>query len=291
MDTPQKRKAYFLGANRLGDFLCTTPVIRGFRQQNPDVFITYIVPDVPYTRILEGNPDIDRIVYSKDVQLETEPSLSVQLEEEDIVYHFDIQQVCRAQPTVFNDHIARGFGRVLGIPVDSVRPVVTLVRSDLDAARALVSRPYIILAMHTGSTVISADNRLVLKDWIFENWLRLAAMIPSIGDFDIIAIGAASDPQVRSRFFRNLYGLPVKIMAALLHQAACVVSVESGISHLCHAVDAPLVLLFSRFVSFPWAFPREASFCRVLYKDPCFITPGEVLANMKLILSHNYTLI
>jgi ADP-heptose:LPS heptosyltransferase len=281
------RKAYFLGANRLGDFLCTTPVIHGFRQKNPDAFITYIVQDAPFTRILDGNPDIDRVVYSKELLLhEANPDfLPVGIDADAELYRFDIQEVCRAQPTVFNDHIARGFSRVLGISVGSVRPIVRLSSEDLAAAAQLTNKPYIILSMHTGSTVIASDGRLVLKDWIFENWLRLAAMIPLLGNFDIIAIGSDTDPRVPSRYFRNLYGLPIRVLAALLGRAACVISVESGISHLCHAVDAPLVLLYSRYISFPWAFPREASACRVIFKDPCFISAAEVFSTLRSILS------
>jgi ADP-heptose:LPS heptosyltransferase len=287
METKQERKAYFLGANRLGDFLCTTPVIHGFRQKNPDAFITYIVQDAPFTRILDGNPDIDRVVYSKELLVdEAIPDfLTAGIGADAELYRFDIQEVCSARPTVFNDHIAKGFSRVLGISVGSVRPIVRLSSEELGAAAQLVQKPYIILSMHTGSTVIATDGSLVLKDWIFENWLRLAGMIPLLGDFDIIAIGSDSDPQVSSRYFRNLYGLPIRVLAALLGGAACVISVESGISHLCHAVDAPLVLLYSRFISFPWAFPREASVCRVIYKDPCFISAEEVLSSLKLILS------
>ena len=281
------RKAYFLGANRLGDFLCTTPVIRGFRQKNPDAFITYIVQDAPFTRILDGNPDIDRVVYCKELAVDgTNPDfLPLGIDADAELYRFDIQEVCSARPTVFNDHIAKGFSRVLGIAVGSVRPVVRLSAEDLAAAAGLASKPYIILSMHTGSTVISTDGRLVLKDWIFENWLRLAGSIPSLGDFDIIAIGSETDPQVSSRYFRNLYDLPIGVLAALLSRAACVISVESGISHLCHAVDAPLVLLYSRYISFPWAFPREASVCRVIYKDPRVISPDEVLSSLKMILA------
>lgn len=287
MDPIQKRKAYFLGAHRLGDFLCTTAVIHAFRVQNPDAHITYIVHDDPYTRILEGNPDIDRIVYSKDLTVDTPtpPHLPVDLETDSEVYRFDIHRVCNSQYNVFHDHIARGFANDLHIPLDSVRPIVTLSAEDYAAARSLTPKPYIVLAMHTGSTVIASDLRLVLKDWILEHWLRLAQLIPTLGDFDIIAIGSASDTPIQSRFFRNLYGLPIKVLAATLQTAAGVISVESGISHLCHAVDAPLVLLYSRYVSFPWAYPREAGNCHVIYKDPAFITPAEVFAALKAILT------
>jgi len=293
MDTVQKRKVYFLGANRLGDFLCTTAVIRGFRIQNPDVHISYIVHDAPYTRILEGNPDIDQVVYNNDLKVdESAPRhLIKKLEADGEVYYFDIFRVCTSSYNVFRDHIARGFANDLHIRLDSVKPVVTLSATDYAAAGSLTKKPYIVLAIHTGSTVIANDLRLVLKDWIVEHWLRLAQMIPGLGDFEIVAIGSLSDSPIQTRFFRNLYGLPIKVIAALCQKAACVISVENGISHLCHAVDAPMILLYSRHVSFPWAYPREAGQCRVIYKDPVFITPAEVYSSLKEILRSNTVLI
>jgi ADP-heptose:LPS heptosyltransferase len=287
MDPIQKRKVYFLGANRLGDFLCTTAVIRGFRTQNPDAHITYIVHDAPYTRLLESNPDIDCIVYDKNLKVDASlrDYLPEGLEADSPLYCFDIHRVCDSSYNVFRDHITRGFAKDLQIRLESVRPVITLAEEDYADARHFTKKPYIVLAMHTGSTVIASDLRLVLKDWIVEYWLRLAQQIPSLGDFDIIAIGSNADVPIRSRFFRNLYGLPIKTIAAICEKAACVISVENGISHLCHAVDAPMVLLYSRYVSFPWAYPREAGNCHVIYKDPVLISPEEVYAALKSILS------
>lgn len=292
VDMKQKKKAFFIGFNRLGDFLCTTPVIRSFRQLNPLTFITYIVQDAPYCKVLEGNPDIDRIIYSKELYQHGEKILSeewlrtlpIDIEEPSYLYRFNIHEVCRVTPTVFNDHISRGFARVLGIPVDSVRPVVRLSQTETEEARALVKKPYILISMHASSEVVATGGHRVLKDWLLERWLRLAKSIHALGDVDVIAVGAETDLQVPSRYFRNLYGLPIKVVAALLREAACVVTVESGILHLCHAVDAPVVAIFSRYVPFSWAFPREAGCCRIIYKDPRSVSSDEVFSAVKSIL-------
>ena len=58
-------KAVFLGVNALGDTLCTTPVIRAFRRANPGTAIVYLTQAAPFTRILDGNPDIDLLIYSE----------------------------------------------------------------------------------------------------------------------------------------------------------------------------------------------------------------------------------
>ena len=289
----RRKKAFFLGVNRLGDFLCTTPAISGFRKLNPDIFITYIVQNAPYCRLLDDNPDIDMVIYNEDLYLYGEKvlceewlhQLPIDIDEPSYLYRFNIHEVCRIKPTVFDDHISRGFARVLQIPIDSVRPIVRLTDKEVTVARTFVQKPYIVISMHAGSEVVATGGHLVLKDWIIERWLRLAKSIPSLGDFDVIAIGSEKDIQVQSRYFRNLYGLPVKIVAALLKEAACVITVESGISHLCHAVDAPMVVIFSRYVGFEWAFPREASCCSVIYEDPRLISSDEVLSSVKSVLS------
>lgn len=288
-----KEKAFFLGVNRLGDFLCTTPVIRGFRKLNPETFITYIVQNAPYCRALDGNPDIDLVIYNEDLYLYGEKVLSeewlrrlpIDIEEPSYLYRFNIHEVCRFDPHVFEDHVSRGFASYLQIPIDSVRPVIALSREECAVARAFVRKPYIVFAMQAGTAVVGSGGDLVLKDWIFERWLHLAKNIPSLGDFEIVAIGSEKDVQVQSRYFRSLYGLPIKIVAALLKEAACVVTVEGGVSHLCHAVDAPMVVIFSKYVPFSWAFPREASCCCVIYKDPRLISSQEVLSAVKSVLS------
>ena len=289
----RRKKVFFLGVNRLGDFLCTTPVIHSFRKLNPDTFITYIVQNAPYCRLLDGNPDIDLVIYSEDLYLFGEQVLSeewlhrlpIDISEPSTLYRFNIHEVCRTKPSVFDNHIAHGFARVLQIPIDSVRPVISLTEEEFAIAKSFVRKPFIIFSMQAGSVVVGLGGNLVLKDWILERWIKLAKSIHSLGDFEIIAIGAESDLQIQSRYFRNLYGLPIKVLAALLKLASCVVTVESGISHICHAVDAPMVVIFSQYVCFPWAFPREASCCRVIYKDPRLITTEEVLKGVKSILT------
>ena len=114
--------------------------------------------------------------------------------------------------------------------------------------------------------------------------MHLAEHIYSWGEFDIIAIGSEMSLRVESPYIRNLYGLPIKVVAALLQDAACVVTVEGGISHLCHGVDAPMVMIFSKFVSYHWAYPKEASCCRVIYEDPLLVSCEEVIDLVKSVL-------
>ena len=101
-----------------------------------------------------------------------------------------------------------------------------------------------------------------------ERWLQLSEQIKSWGDFDIIAIGSEKDARITHPNIRNLYGLPVKITAALLEKALCVVTLENGIAHLCAGINAPMVVIYSDIVPLEWACPETSSRCKVLYGDP-----------------------
>jgi hypothetical protein len=53
--------------NNLGDMFSTTPAVRALRGCRPDAFIAYVTHDQDYCRILDGNPDIDQILYREDL--------------------------------------------------------------------------------------------------------------------------------------------------------------------------------------------------------------------------------
>jgi ADP-heptose:LPS heptosyltransferase len=287
------RQIVFVSVNLLGDCLCTTPTVRAFRRKYPDAFITYIAQNEEHCRIMEGNPDIDRIVFSDELaehglQVADEAFLTrmeIELDEQSMVYRFDIHALHRSRPDVFHDHICRGFGRMMDIAVESVRPVVTLDAESRDAARAIVRGRPIVLGMHSNSPVIGGDGEWARKDWMLERWLQLAKELRSWGDYEVVAVGGRGDREVPSRYFRNLYGLPIRMVAALLAESACVVTVESGLAHLCHAVDAPTVLIFSRDVPLVWTRPEEASRCRVIYNDLRLVNCDQVLTAVKSVLA------
>jgi len=292
-DAVAMKKVFFVGVNLLGDLLCTTPIIRAFRRRNPDVFITYIVHNATYCRVLDANPDIDQTLYSERLYLEGEAvfgeewlrSLPLDIREPSQIYRFNIHEVCRMSPGVFDDHITAAFSKFVGIPVDSIRPVVRVTTEDHRTAAALLrGRPYVVLSMHSTTRVVGSDGELVDKSWPAGRWLQLAKEIRSWGDFDVISIGSETDAQVTSPYFRNLYGLPIKTVSALLQEAACVVAVESGITHLCHAVDAPMVVIFSKFVPLAWANPREARRARIFHEDPAAVSCEEVVSAVKSIV-------
>jgi len=280
------------GNNLLGDCLCTTPTVHAFRKMHPDAKLVYVVQNKPHCRVLEGNPDIDHVIYTDEFPVpDPGPSrrawlqnLGIDASADSELRHFDIHALHRSHPAVFKDHLSRGFARMFAVSIDSVRPVVTVDAAHRDAARALLNGRTIVFGMHTTSPVVGKDRESTLKDWVVERWLRLARELRTRG-FDIIAVGSPNDQRLESRYLRNFYGLPILVTAALLAEAACVVTVESGLSHLCHAVDARMVLIFSRDVPLEWAAPEEATRCRVIYDDPRFVTCERVLAAIKSVMA------
>ena len=283
------RPLVFFGNNRLGDCLCTTPTVRAYRRKYPGAHITYVVQNHEHCRVLELNPDINRVLYVDDLS-ETCAKDGQWLRRLGVsplsaFYHFDIHALHRSHPGVFKEHLCHGFARMFDVRIDSVRPIVEVSPGQRAAARALMAGPTIVFGMHTTSPVVGRDGKSALKDWVLERWLRLARELREDAGFEILAVGSGNDQRINSRYLRNLYGLPISVTAALLAEAACVVTVESGLSHLCHAVDAPMVLIFSRDVPLEWAAPEEATRCRVIYDDTRLVSCERVMAAIKSVLA------
>lgn len=282
------KKAVFAGFNALGDTLCTTPVVNAFKKQNRNTFVIYVVQNATFCRVLEANPDIDLVLYSENLYLhgltifsiEWLRSLPLDIRETTYRYHFDMNGVCSRKEN-FHEHISIGFSKLLNIPIDSIRPIVCVTEEERRVAESFVRKPYFIFSSHSVSNPKRESGNGYVKDWPRERWLCLAERIHSWGDFDIIAVGSEMDERINSPHIRNLYGLPIKIVAALLRDAVCVVTLENGIAHLGAGVDAPMVIVYSNIVPLAWACPETSSRCRVLYGDPQNMELEEVSAAVK----------
>lgn len=275
------KKAFFIGCNALGDTLCTTPAVRAFRQANPDTFIAYIAHNATYCRVLDGNPDIDLVIYNEYLWLrgmegfaiEWFHSLPLEIEETTPLYHFDMNAVCRKEES-FHEHIAMGLAKSVSIPIQSVRPVVRVTEEERRTARLLVRRPYVILSRHSNANPRFPDGSGA-KDWPDENWRKLAESVHR-REFDVISVGSETDSRFGSPHTRDLHGLPIKVLAALLECAACLVTLENGIAHLAAAVDVPMVELYSKIVPLEWAYPAEMTHREVIYEVPKLVSYDRV---------------
>lgn len=294
-------KAVFLGVNALGDTLCTTPVIRAFRRANPGTAIVYLTQAAPFTRVLDGNPDIDLLIYSERLYHNGIPDntaawmsmLPLDLRGgTNLLYRLDLKISCTTMEA-FQEHISKSFARPFGVETDTTRPIVVLSELERRAAALYAHRPFIVFSSHSVSNPERADGRGKRKDWPHERWQELAYRIrelgPSLGgvggEFDIYQVGSERDEAPALDGVTRLYGLPIKVVAALLERADCVVTVENGIGHLCHAVDAASVVIYSDLMPLAWANPAESTVARVLYGDPHDLTCDAVLAAIQQVLA------
>lgn len=270
------KKAIFIGHNAFGDTLCTTPVVRAYRRANPDAFVVYITHWAQYCFVLDGNTDIDLVLYNdqmlfrglENFSSEWLHTLPIDLDEPANVHRLDLKLVCTTEEA-FQSHISWAFSKLLGIPIESARPIVCVDEWERRAARHYVRRPYVMFSMTSNSNPHRNDGKAGgRKNWPQERWLELAEKIGSWGDFDVIATGAEREIRRRTPLWRNLYGLPVKVLAALMEEAACVVTLENGVAHLAAAVDAPTVQIYSDLVPLGWALPEDVSRWTHFYGDP-----------------------
>lgn len=287
-------RAVFLGFNALGDTLCTTPTIRAFRREHPDAHITYVAQSASFTRVLDHNPDIDYVHYSEFMYLNgltkfTEDwlySLPLDFSEPATLYKFDMNQMCTTEE-VFHEHIATGFSKLLKIPIQSIRPRIHLTEEEREFAASLVQAPYAVLSMHSNSNPKRESGEGGKKDWPRERWEETCKRLREAGIEDIVAVGSEFDTRERNVHWRNLYGLPIRIVGALMERAACVLTLENGIGHLAHAVDANMVMLYSDIVPLGWANPAEATNCEVLYGSPLDASVDQVGEALDNVLSRS----
>jgi ADP-heptose:LPS heptosyltransferase len=267
------RKAIFVGYNALGDTLCTTPVVRAFRQANPGVCIVYVVHNAAYCRVLDANPSIDLVLYNdalgqhglSQCTVEWARTLPLELRERTWLYRFDIQQVAQREGA-FNEHISLGFSKLLNIPIDSVKPDLFLTEADRRVADLFDRGRAVMFSMHSRANPPRPDGRGGAKDWPLERWSALAELVYAWG-YDVIAVGAEQDLRPAIPHVRHLYGLPIRVVAALIERSACLVTLENGIAHMAAALDAPMVELYSNIVPLAWANPVASTRAHVLYGD------------------------
>jgi ADP-heptose:LPS heptosyltransferase len=278
-------RAVFLGLNALGDTLCTTPAIRAFRRKHPEATIVYVTQSAPFCRVLDNNPDIDLVLYSERLYFHGIPepeqvvpwlqTLPIDLRESAMLYRLDLRLACHTMEA-FESHISETFARLIQVGLESTRPLIFLDEHDRRGARVFGRRPYVVISPHSVSNPDRADGQGKRKDWPLERWNELGARIAATGEFDIYVIGSERDTCIDIAHARRLHGLSIRTIAALLEQAACVVTVENGIAHLCAAVNAPTVELYSNLMPLAWAKPAEGTRTRILYGDPLEMSCDQV---------------
>ena len=155
-------------------------------------------------------------------------------------------------PVIKKPSLTDGFANQLGVTLSSRHYDMVIDSSDERAASDYLSnhsKPVILCAAlsssctsrhhlaHPGEKPLGYANKMIdAKIW--------NKVIESLSDdYDFVFLKAKGEPEIEVSNVPWLEGLPMKTIAAMCKQAYCTVSIDTGISHVCAAVDGPMVLM------------------------------------------------
>jgi hypothetical protein len=265
---------FILGRDyHLGDLLWFTAVLREYRLQRRPDRVAICCPDRPISRVLEGNPLIDRLVYVKDG---CDPRRAAG-GGDDVVHDLRPAAIGWSMVRAWRYRLPWLYYRDLWLQprgqwlatylhlgtLRDARPVLALRDEDFHAVETLPAR-YVAFAPHIGSYSVpllgAAWQRL--KGWQSDNWVALADDLRARGLEPITLCGPGQEPIPGTT---PVVGLPIRQVAAIIAHAEALVSVESGLWFVAAAVETPFVIVkwwLPRSVD--WAAPMHVPYRRFL---------------------------
>jgi ADP-heptose:LPS heptosyltransferase len=131
------------------------------------------------------------------------------------------------------------------------------------------SRPLVVV--HPFSGFFAARS----KQWDFRHWKRFLELIPP--EIETVRFGGAEDPATPTDRpnHREIVGLDLRIVAALLQSADAFIGQESGLAHLATALGVPSVVIFTGFVPPDvFGYPQNVNLAPELPYAPCWQKDG-----------------
>lgn len=270
---PRGARILVVALRRLGDVLLTTPLVRSMRRAWPNAEIDMLV-FADTVGILEGNPDIDRVI-AMPVRPTTAESLAlarmlwrryalaVSTQAGDRPTFFAVLAGRRRVALVEDTRKGRFKRRLLDRFVVHA-PGVHRVEEMLRFADALgIPRvPQVVAPVSSevsgflvggGYAVIHAAPFFRYKQWTAEGWRDVAAALAQRG-LAVIATGGPSAAE--RRYLDEVWGVdapPVRRLdgrlswpqlAALLGRAAVYVGPDTSVTHLAAAAGCPTVAIY-----------------------------------------------
>jgi len=299
------RKFLVVNMNYMGDALLTTPAIAALRAAYPDAQIDTVVGAGTAAEVLQGNPDLNRIItrtarggasrlmqifrllregrYTDAIILPPLPGYAfaawlartprrVGLAGRGMNHFLTTLRRTRAV------HMAEAMLDTMPLPLDPNRPRRLVVAVD-PASEESASRLLSAQGLTPGSPIIAVNVGATRpqKRWFAESF---AQTLDGLSDIAVVLVGAgAADTAMAADILKrtqtkpiNLVGqTDVKTLAAVLKRCDLLISGDSGPMHLATAVGTPCVALFGSTdpaVTGPFDDLSEA-----LYKDlscsPC----------------------
>lgn len=142
-------------------------------------------------------------------------------------------------------------------------------RMKVRSIRPSSARPLVVV--HPFSGFFAARS----KQWDFRHWKRYLELLPP--EIETIRFGGIEDPATPTdrQNHREMVGLDLRIVAALLQSADAFVGQESGLAHLATALGVPSVVLFTGFVPPDvFGYPQNINLAPELPYAPCWEKDG-----------------
>lgn len=237
----------------LGDALFVSTVAREIKKRRPQ---TRVVVETHWQQIFHNNPDI---AASFPAGSSPRPGSFP------IVYE-------QPWPPPRHKHALELLCERLGLEAPEVRTYFYPTPEERMKARSIrpsSSRP--LLVVHPFSGFFAARS----KQWDFRHWKSFLELLPP--EIETIRFGGVEDPATptdRSNH-REMVGLDIRIVAALLQSADAFVGQESGLAHLATALGVPSVVIFTGFVPPDvFGYPQNVNLAPELPYAPCWEKDG-----------------
>jgi heptosyltransferase-2 len=303
----------------MGDVLLTTPLVRAIRQRHPDASLTYVTKKA-YLPLLSHNPRITEVIgYDPATPLR---DLTRRLAGERFDHRLDLHRSLRSRAlrwsvggrwrTYPKHRLARSI--LIRFKRNVYRDRRPVVERYFDAARDLDVQPdggSLELFLSRGALDRAgrflADRRLgrqralvavvpgaahATKRWPVRRWQHLVTQLTTRG-YDVVVLGGAAEQQVAddvaaagAEFAASAAGrFDLQGSGALLKEARCVVSGDTGLMHMATAVGTPVVALYGPTVE-PFGFFPYRARATVLERDlPC--RPCSAMGGPRCPLGHH----
>lgn len=225
----------------MGDVLMGTTIVHAIKDKYPAATITFYT-EPAYTQILDGNPEIDKIValpnatypmvYDHILAKKTKDEVIVKLgmaNQYDTCWHHNQETASM--------HMIDWYASRTGLDIIVKDKVIRLYLTDKDRAdfayKALLTKRYVV--MHTTSL-------LETKNWPIGYFNHLAQMIKEKYNIEIIQIGGPTDASITDA--TNLLGkTDIKATKQIIDAALFYVGIDSGSSYIAGAANIPTFLI------------------------------------------------
>ncbi len=219
----------FVQLGRYGDILNILPLVKKYRDDSGQQPALMVAQD--YAGLLDGVSYCDRLVYEGEFTSLSKALFKARLHSSDVVSSQIYGDICADPPKSDSFAIDSWLKAGANVPCGTLPLIID--KRDSTAERLLLEKyttkdtPFVLVALDG----ISSPFPFNKMAWTF--------IEHSLGrDFDLIDLC-----KIRAERFHDLLGL--------IDRAHCVITIDTGILHLCAASETPVISLITRSPS-PW---------------------------------------